>query len=120
MRADDGTTRIVVTNYEMLPHFDVAAFAAVVLDESSIIKHHDSKTRGAVIEAFARTPFRLACTATPAPNDHTELGNHAEFLRVLAHGDALNVLLPRRRRDADVALAATRGWSSGDGSRRGR
>ena len=90
MRADDGTTRIVVTNYEMLPHFDVAAFAAVVLDESSIIKHHDSKTRGAVIEAFARTPFRLACTATPAPNDHTELGNHAEFLGVCSRTEMLS------------------------------
>lgn len=89
MRADDGAARIVVTNYEMLPHFDVSAFGAVVLDESSIIKHHDSKTRAAVIEAFAGTPYRLACTATPAPNDHTELGNHAEFLGVCSRTEML-------------------------------
>jgi superfamily II DNA or RNA helicase len=90
MRADDGVTRVVVTNYEMLPRFNVAAFGGVVLDESSIIKHHDSKTRGAVIEAFAKMPFRLACTATPAPNDHTELGNHAEFLGVCTRTEMLS------------------------------
>ena len=88
-RSDDGS-RIVVTNYEMLYHFKPSAFVGVVLDESSIIKHHDSKTRGAVIDAFATTPYRLACTATPAPNDHTELGNHAEFLGVCTRTEMLS------------------------------
>lgn len=80
LRADDGETRIVVANYEMLDHFDAADFDGIVLDESSILKAYDGKTRTAIIDAFAGTPYRLACTATPAPNDHMELGNHSEFL----------------------------------------
>lgn len=71
---------INIANYEMLQHFDPGHFSGVVLDESSILKSQDGKTRTAIIEAFAQTPYRLACTATPAPNDHMELGNHSEFL----------------------------------------
>lgn len=82
LREDDGTTPVVVTNYEMLAHFDASAFVGIVLDESSILKAYDGKTRTAIIEAFQQTPYRLAGTATPAPNDHTELGNHAEFLGI--------------------------------------
>src|SRR5215216_2377575 len=75
---------INITNYEMLPHFDPSAFSGVVLDESSILKAFDGKTRTRIVEAFGHTPYRLACTATPAPNDHMELGNHAEFLGVMS------------------------------------
>lgn len=82
MRADDGETRIVVTNYEMLAHFDASSFVAVILDESSILKAYDGRTRIAIIDAFQSTRWRLACTATPAPNDFTELGNHSEFLGI--------------------------------------
>lgn len=71
---------IYITNYEMLEHFDAAAFGAVVLDESSILKSLDGKTRQKLTEMFADTPYRLACTATPAPNDRAEIGNHSEFL----------------------------------------
>lgn len=71
---------IYVTNYERLHRFDPARFGGVVIDESSCIKHHDAKTFGQLVEAFSATPFRLACSATPAPNDYTELGTHAEFL----------------------------------------
>jgi DNA modification methylase len=74
---------IIITNYEMVEHFDVADYAGVVLDESSILKSHDSKTRAKIISMFDRTPFRLSCTATPSPNDHMELGNQAEFLGVM-------------------------------------
>lgn len=80
---------ITIANYEMLEHFDTSAFAGVVLDESSRIKSYDSKTRDQVIAAFARTPYRLACTATPAPNDYMELGNHAEFLGVMSRVEML-------------------------------
>jgi hypothetical protein len=73
---------VYITNYQKLAHFDPVEFVGVVLDESSIIKHHDAKTRTLLIEAFRDTPFKLACTATPSPNDYTELGNHAEFLGV--------------------------------------
>lgn len=82
LRADDGASRIVVTNYEMLHHFATGDFVGVVLDESSILKSFNGSTRNALIETFAATPYRLACTATPAPNDHTELGNHSEFLGI--------------------------------------
>ena len=66
----DATDGITITNYEMLQHFDASLFAGVVLDESSILKAFDGKTRTAIIEAFRQTPYRLACTATPAPNDY--------------------------------------------------
>ncbi len=86
---DDVRPGINIANYEMLHAFDTEAFAGVVLDESSILKSYDGKTRTAIIEGFARTPFRLACTATPAPNDHMELGNHAEFLGVMSRVEML-------------------------------
>lgn len=78
-----------IANYEMLHHFNPTAFRGVVLDESSILKAYDGKTRTAIIEAFKQTPFRLACTATPAPNDFMELGNHAEFLGVMTRMEML-------------------------------
>ena len=83
------TQRITVANYEMLEHFDVSRFTGVVLDESSILKAYDGKTRTQIIEAFAKTPYKLACTATPAPNDYMEIGNHAEFLNVMSRTEML-------------------------------
>lgn len=80
---------ITITNYEMLGAFDPAAFGAVVLDESSILKSFDGKTRTRLIETFRDTPYRLCCTATPAPNDLEEFGNHAEFLGVCTRRDML-------------------------------
>lgn len=80
---------INIANYERLHLFDPAAFGAVVLDESSILKSFTGKTTRALIEAFSATPYRLACTATPAPNDHTELGQHSEFLGVMASNEML-------------------------------
>jgi superfamily II DNA or RNA helicase len=88
-QADVRDGWITVTNYEKLAHFDPAAFTGIVLDESSILKSYDGATRTALIEAFGRTPFRLACTATPAPNDFMELGNHAEFLGVMSRTEML-------------------------------
>ena len=88
-RTGGATGRIVVSNYERLHHFDPADFTGVVLDESSILKSYDGATRTAIIEAFAQTPYRLACTATPAPNDYMELGNHAEFLGVCTRTEML-------------------------------
>lgn len=69
-----------VTNYEMVEHFDPARLDAVVLDESSILKQSTGKTRNMLIEHFRNVPARLACSATPAPNDPEELTNQAEFL----------------------------------------
>ncbi len=80
---------INVTNYEKMAHFDIGSFDAIVLDESSILKSYDGKTRTALIAACKDVPFRLAATATPAPNDYMELGNHAEFLGVMSYTDML-------------------------------
>ena len=76
----DGVT---VTNYDRLHLFDASTFEAVVLDESSVLKSFDGSTKMALVKAFARTPYRLCCTATPAPNDLVELCNHAEFLSIM-------------------------------------
>lgn len=86
---DAAATGITITNYEMLSRFDPSAFGAVVLDESSILKSFEGKTRTALIESFAQTPMRLACTATPAPNDIAELANHAEFLGLMSRQEML-------------------------------
>lgn len=80
---------INVTNYHKLHHFDPAVFGGVALDESSILKNYTASTRTELIEAFRDTPYRLALTATPSPNDHTELGNHAEFLGVMSRTEML-------------------------------
>src|SRR3990172_3432256 len=80
-----------ITNYEKLQHFDPSEFAGIVLDESSILKSFDSKTRNLLISAFQETPYRLACTATPAPNDFMELGNHSEFLGVMSRTEMLSM-----------------------------
>lgn len=90
-RSDENGSQcsIVVTNYEMLDRFDEADIAAVILDESSILKSYTGSTRNQIIERFAATPFKLALTATPAPNDHTELGNHAEFVGVKSRVEML-------------------------------
>jgi DNA modification methylase len=80
---------ITVTNYEKLEKFDLAYFDAVVLDESSILKSFDGKTRDQLIDSFKQYSFRLAATATPAPNDFMELGNHAQFLGVMSYAEML-------------------------------
>lgn len=86
---NDAQSSIVVTNYDRIQNFDPDQFAGIVLDESSIIKAHDSKTRKTLIDFTQDIPFRLPCTATPAPNDYVELGNHAEFLGVCSAKEML-------------------------------
>jgi len=80
---------VYVTNYEKLHKFDVETFGGVVLDESSVLKSFDGKLRTQLIETFSETPYRLACTATPSPNDHEELGNHSQFLGVMSRTEML-------------------------------
>lgn len=88
-QAEFNQGEIVITNYDRLQRFNADEFGAVVLDESSILKASDGKTRQLITETFQGTPFRLACTATPAPNDYMELGNHAEFLGVMTQEEML-------------------------------
>lgn len=78
-----------ITNYEMLSHFDPGHFVGIVLDESSILKSYMGKTKRILVAAFAHTPYRLCCTATPAPNDVMEIGNHSEFLGVMPSSEML-------------------------------
>ena len=88
--AEVDVARIYITNYERLDRFDPSAFGGVILDESSILKSFTGATTRALIESFAQTPFRLACTATPAPNDHMELGQHSAFLGVMPSPEMLS------------------------------
>lgn len=81
-----------VANYDSLHKLDrlIPQLGGIVLDESSILKNFNGKTRAALIETFRATPFKLCLTATPSPNDPVELGNHAEFLGAMRHVDMLN------------------------------
>ena len=81
---------VMVANYERLAKLDPDAFGAVVLDESSILKSYAGRTRAMIEDAFTHTAYKLAATATPSPNDHTELGNHAEFLGVMRQQEMLS------------------------------
>ena len=74
--------KLWITNYEMIEHFDFTKFGTVILDESSILKSISGKTRKLLTELCRNIPYRLCCTATPAPNDWPELGNHTEFLGI--------------------------------------
>jgi len=78
-----------IVNYERLPKLDASRFGGVVLDESSILKSFTGPTKRGLVEAFAGADYRLAATATPAPNDHMELGNHSEFLGYLGSMEML-------------------------------
>lgn len=80
---------ICIANYEQLENIDLDAFAGVVLDESSILKNYEGATRNKIVDGFAQTPYKLACTATPSPNDPMELGNHSEFLNVMSRQEML-------------------------------
>lgn len=88
---DDVIRGLNITNYEKLHKFNPDKFEGIVLDESSILKSYTSKTRNQIINYFQKTPYRLACTATPAPNDYMELGNHSEFLGVMTRGEMLGM-----------------------------
>jgi len=79
-----------IANYERLQKLDTSVFGAIILDESSILKSFGGLTRNKIIDAFKDTPFKLAATATPSPNDHTELGNHAEFLGIMRQQEMLS------------------------------
>jgi len=88
--SDIVASGVYVANYERLPKMDASAFGGVVLDESSILKSFQGRTRNMLMEAFRDCPFKLAATATPSPIDHMELGNHAEFLGVMRQQEMLS------------------------------
>lgn len=84
-------SHIYITNYEQIENIDISIFSGIVLDESSILKNESGKYRTVLIEKFANTPYKLACTATPSPNDPMELGNHAMFLDVMTYNEMLSM-----------------------------
>lgn len=91
IRTQDEVGRgVMVANYERLPKLDPSSFGAVILDESSILKSFGGKTTTALCEAFRSTPYKLAATATPAPNDHMEIGQHSDFLDVMPGPEMLS------------------------------
>ncbi len=87
---ESASENIIITNYEMIEHFDADYFCGVVLDESSILKNFTGKTKRLIIDKFKNTKYKLACTATPAPNDHLELGNHADFLNIMPSNEMIS------------------------------
>lgn len=89
MNTLNHTNGIIITNYEQLENVDESLFSGVVLDESSILKNFEGKTRTLIIDKFKKTPYKLCCTATPSPNDPMELGNHSEFLDVMGRNEML-------------------------------
>jgi len=89
LKYDGSINPIQITNYEQLENIDPSIFSGVVLDESSILKNFDGKTKELIIDLFKLTPYKLACTATPSPNDPMELGNHSEFLDVMGRNEML-------------------------------
>jgi DNA modification methylase len=101
----DLVAGINVTNYELLDHFNPADFGAIILDESSILKSLDGETRNKLITLFAMIPYRLCCTATPAPNDITEIANHAEFLGIMSRAEMLAMFFTH-----DSNVSAHSGW----------
>jgi len=78
-----------VINYDQLHNIDVSKYSGVVLDESSILKGRDGKTSSLILETFKGFSYKLACTATPSPNDHMELGQHSEFLGGMSYLEML-------------------------------
>lgn len=86
---DGSNSPIQISNYEQLDNIDTSIFGGIVLDESSILKNFEGATKKLILDLFKETPYKLACTATPSPNDPMELGNHSEFLDVMSRNEML-------------------------------
>jgi DNA modification methylase len=89
IKFDIDMNNIDVENYEQLENIDCSIYSGIVLDESSILKNFEGATKKMILDLFSNTPYKLACTATPSPNDPMELGNHSEFLDVMSRNEML-------------------------------
>lgn len=89
LKSDVFGQGIFIANYEQIENIDCSQFGGIVLDESSILKNFEGATKKIIIDEFKYTPYKLACTATPSPNDPMELGNHSEFLDVMSRNEML-------------------------------
>jgi DNA modification methylase len=95
-----------ITNYDQLKNIEnINQYSGIVLDESSILKGRDGKLSSLIIETFKNTPYKLACTATPSPNDHMELGQHVEFLGVDTYENMKSMFFVQ-----DVKLKTSNKW----------
>ncbi|MFA5715176.1 MAG: DNA methyltransferase, partial [Candidatus Paceibacterota bacterium] len=97
------TEGIFITNYENIDNFQDAKIGAIILDESSILKSIDGSTRRKLIKYFKPVQYKLCCTATPSPNDYTELGNHAEFLGVCSTAEMLSTFFVNGNRTSEAS-----------------
>lgn len=100
----DETHKVYITNYEMIDNFNFDQFGSVVLDESSILKALDGVTRRKLTDACANVQYRLACTATPAPNDMSEIGNHAEFLGICSMAEMLAMFFIHANKQEEIQV----------------
>jgi len=89
LKSDCTGFGVYITNYEQLDNIDSDLFSGIVLDESSILKNFEGAIKNKILDNFKYTPYKLACTATPSPNDPMELGNHAEFLDHMKRNEML-------------------------------
>lgn len=94
---------INITNYELIKHFN-ADIDSIVLDESSILKSMSGVIKNNLIKTFSTVPYKLCCTATPAPNDYTEIGNHANFLDVATHQEMLAMFFINANKEHTIDL----------------
>jgi hypothetical protein len=107
VRGQQGVTpdnKLWITNYEMGEQFDFGKFNAVVLDESSILKSIGGKTRQKLTELCAGVKYKLCCTATPAPNDYIELGNHTEFLGICKQSEMLAMFFVNANKEHTIVF----------------
>lgn len=89
LKSDVSGVGVYITNYDQLDNVNASQFSGVVLDESGILKNYEGSTKNLIIDFFQHTPYKLACTATPSPNDFMELGNHSEFLNIMPRNEML-------------------------------
>lgn len=87
----DASSPIQISNYEQLENIDCDLFSGIVLDESSILKNYEGQIKKLILDSFSKTAYKLACTATPSPNDPMELGNHSEFLDIMTRTEMLSM-----------------------------
>lgn len=90
LRTNPELHAINITNYEQIDNIDASQFVGIVLDESSILKNYTGKTKRTILSVFESHEYKLACSATPAPNDHLELGHHAEFLGIMPSNEMIS------------------------------
>lgn len=112
-QSDITCNNIWITNYEMIEQFDFSQFGAIVLDESSILKSISGKTRKKLTSLCQNVRYKLCCTATPAPNDYIELGNHTEFLGICKQAEMLAMFFVNANKEHTIIVGEKTYWRKG-------